>query len=97
VVVGTVAAGLSVQALARRRYLVARWASMVAAGAVVWGWFIAQSPRLLGSRLTIHTAAASPAVLSALAIAGAVVLLAVLPAFYLLYALFRRPSLEVTQ
>lgn len=96
VVVGILAAGLSLYGLARRRYLLARWASMLTAGAVVWGWFIAQSPRLVGSRLTFHTAAASPAVLSALAIAGAVVLLAVLPAFYLLYALFRRPSPEVT-
>ncbi len=60
-------------------------------------WLIAQSPRLIGTRLTIHTAAATHAALTALAIAGAAVLIAVLPALYLLYVLFTHPSAETTQ
>ena len=75
----------------------ARVATILATGAIVWGWLIAQSPRLLGTHLTIHTAAATAPALTALLIAGAVVLIAVLPAFYLLYVLFARPSPEVTE
>lgn len=79
VVLGLIATAASLQGLARRRYVVARVATMVATGAIVWGWLIAQSPRLLGARLTIHTAAATAPALTALAITGAVVLVAVLP------------------
>jgi cytochrome bd ubiquinol oxidase subunit II len=95
--VGMIATATSLQGLARRRYLMARMATMLATGAIVWGWLVAQSPRLLGTRLTIHTAAATTPALTALVIAGAVVLIAVLPAFYLLYGLFARPSPEVTE
>lgn len=96
-VIGLLATVTSLCALARRRYQLARSATMLAAGAIVWGWLIAQSPRLIGTRLTIHAAAATPPALTALAIAGIAVLIAVLPAFYLLYALFGHPSPEVTQ
>jgi cytochrome bd ubiquinol oxidase subunit II len=96
-VIGLLATVTSLYALARRRYQLARSATMLAAGAIVWGWLIAQSPRLIGTRLTIHAAAATPPALTALAIAGIAVLIAVLPAFYLLYALFGHPSPEVTQ
>jgi cytochrome d ubiquinol oxidase subunit II len=94
---GLIATAASLLGLARRRYLMARVATMVATGAIVWGWLIAQSPRLLGTRLTIHTAAATAPALMALVIAGAAALIAVLPAFYLLYVLFARPSPEVTE
>jgi cytochrome d ubiquinol oxidase subunit II len=94
---GLIATAASLLGLARRRYLMARIATMLATGAIVWGWLVAQSPRLLGTRLTIHTAAATAPALTALLIAGAVVLIAVLPAFYLLYVLFARPSPEVTE
>jgi cytochrome bd ubiquinol oxidase subunit II len=94
---GLIATTASLQGLARRRYLMARVATMLATGAIVWGWLVAQSPRLLGTHLTIHTAAATAPALMALAIAGAVVLIAVLPAFYLLYAIIARPSPEVTE
>jgi cytochrome bd ubiquinol oxidase subunit II len=96
-VIGLLATLVSLFALARRRCLVARGATALAAGAIVWGWLIAQSPRLIGTRLTIHTAAATAPALTALAIAGAAVLIAVLPAFYLLYVLFARQSPEVTE
>ncbi len=64
-VIGVLATVLSLYALARRRYLLARGATMLTAGAIVWGWLIAQSPRLIGARLTIHTAAATHAALTA--------------------------------
>ena len=96
-VIGLLTTVLSLYGLASRRYLLARGATMLTAGAIVWGWLVAQSPRLIGARLTIHTAAATHAALTALAIAGAAVLVAVLPAFYLLYVLFAHPSPEMTQ
>jgi cytochrome d ubiquinol oxidase subunit II len=96
-VIGVLATVLSLYALASRRYLLARVATMLTAGAIVWGWLIAQSPRLIGSRLTVHSAAATHTALTALAIAVAAVLVAVLPAFFLLYVLFAHPSPEMTQ
>jgi cytochrome d ubiquinol oxidase subunit II len=96
-VIGILAALLSLYALATRRYLLARTATILTAGAIIWGWLIAQSPRLIGTRLTIHTAAATHTALMALAIAGAAVLIAVLPAFLLLYILFAHPRAEITQ
>jgi cytochrome d ubiquinol oxidase subunit II len=96
-VIGLLATALSLYALARRHYQLARGATMLAAGAIVWGWLIAQSPRLIGTQLTIHTAAATHAALTAIAIAVAAVLIAVLPAFYLLYVLFAHPAPEMTQ
>ncbi|HEY8769130.1 MAG TPA: cytochrome d ubiquinol oxidase subunit II [Thermoleophilaceae bacterium] len=95
-VIGLLATLISLYALVRRRYPLARGATMLAAAAIVWGWIIAQSPRLIGT-LTVHTAAATHAALTALAIAGGAVLVAVLPAFYLLYVLFGRLSPEVTE
>ncbi len=95
--IGLLATMASLVAVARRRYLVARAATMLGAAAILWGWLIAQAPRLIGTHLTIHSAAATGPALTALAIAGAVVLLAVTPAFYLLYVLFARPSPEVTE
>jgi cytochrome d ubiquinol oxidase subunit II len=94
--IGLLATVASLTALAKRRYLVARWTTVVAVGAVLWGWLVAQAPRLIGARLTIHTAAASTPALAALAIVAAVVLLTVIPAFYLLHALFAPQSSEVT-
>jgi cytochrome d ubiquinol oxidase subunit II len=95
--IGLLATAVSLYGFARRHYLIARGATMLTAGAIVWGWLIAQSPHLIGTSLTIHTAAATGPALTALAIAGAVVLVTVLPAFYLLYVLFARPSPEVTE
>jgi cytochrome d ubiquinol oxidase subunit II len=97
VVIGLLAGGVSVYGLLRRHYLVARGATMLTAGAVVWGWLIAQSPHVIGARLTIHTAAATGPALTAIGVAGAVVLVSVLPAFYLLYVLFAHPSPERTK
>jgi hypothetical protein len=50
---------------------------------VLWGWFIAQAPRLAGPRLTLHTAAAAHPALVAAAFAVGAVLVVVIPAFLL--------------
>jgi cytochrome d ubiquinol oxidase subunit II len=97
VIVGIAAAWASLVALASRRYLIARGASLLVGSALIWGWFVAQAPRLVGPRLTIHTAAASHAALTAIAIACGVVLLLVLPAMYLLFTVFARPVPEVSK
>jgi cytochrome d ubiquinol oxidase subunit II len=97
VLIGLAAAVLSLLALRRRRYLLARGASLVTGAALLWGWFVSQAPHLIGTRLTIHAAAAPHAALVSIAIAGGVVLLLVLPAMYLLFAVFARPELELTE
>jgi cytochrome d ubiquinol oxidase subunit II len=94
---GLAATVVSVYALGRRRYLVARVAGVVSGAAVIWGWIVAQSPHLIGTRLTVQTAAATPAALAAIAIAGGIVLLLVLPAMCLLFGVFGRPVPEVTE
>jgi cytochrome d ubiquinol oxidase subunit II len=96
-ITGLVAMGLSVLAFAGRWYGSARLLSMLSGAAILWGWFAAQTPRLIGSHLTIHTAAATHPALVAIAIAIVIVLLLVLPATCLLFALFGRPVLEVTE
>jgi cytochrome d ubiquinol oxidase subunit II len=96
-ITGLLAMALSLLALAARWYGVARVLTMLGGAAVLWGWFLAQAPRLIGTRLTIHTAAATHPALIAIAISIAIVLLLVLPATYLLFALFGRPVIEVTE
>ena len=96
VVVGFVAAVVSLLAFARRRYAPARLSTMCTGGALVWGWLVAQSPNLVGPRLTIHSAAAPSPALTAVAIAGGIVLACVLPALFVLFVLFARQSPEVT-
>ena len=86
---------LSLVALARRRYRVARAATLLSGAALVWGWFIAQSPRLIGPRLTSHSSAATHDALVAVAIGIGLVLVAVLPAFALLLAMSGRIVPEV--
>ncbi len=97
VIVAAVAMAASLVTLALRRYAVARAATLVTGTALIWGWFVAQSPHLIGTQLTLHTAAATPAALTAIAIAGGIVLLTVLPAFYLLFVVFARAVPEVTK
>lgn len=83
---------LSLLAMGSRRYALARAASLLAGAALLWGWFIAQSPHLVGPLLTIRTAAATPPALTATAIACGVVLLGVIPAVFLLFSTFAGPS-----
>jgi cytochrome bd ubiquinol oxidase subunit II len=92
VVLAVACFGLSWLAMLGRRYAIARAASLAAGAALVWGWFLAQSPHLVGPLFTIHTAAATGPALTAIAIACGVVLLGVIPAMFLLYSMFARPS-----
>jgi cytochrome d ubiquinol oxidase subunit II len=97
VVVGALAIVVSLVGLATRRYGIARVGSLLTGAALIWGWFVAQAPHLVGVRLTLHTAAASPSALAAIAIAAAIVVVTVLPSFYLLFTLFDRSLPEATQ
>lgn len=97
VICGMAAVAASLLALARGRYLIAYAAAVVTGAALLWGWFVAQAPHLIGPHLTIDTAAASHAALAAIAIAAGVGLFLVLPATYLLFTLFARPSSEVVK
>jgi cytochrome bd ubiquinol oxidase subunit II len=97
VVVGVAAQVLALLALARRGYLLGRAAAIVSAGAVLWGWFVAQSPQLVGPRLTVHSAAATHTALVAVAVSVGAVLVAVVPATVLLFRIFAHPVMEVSE
>jgi cytochrome d ubiquinol oxidase subunit II len=85
---GSVVAGAATLALvAARRYEPARYTAAAAAGAIVTGWALAQSPVIL-PRLTVDDAAAPRETLVSVIVAtlaGAVILL---PALTLLFRLF---------
>jgi cytochrome d ubiquinol oxidase subunit II len=97
VIAGLTTAVLSLLALARRWYVVARAATLATGAAILWGWFVAQAPHVIGPRLTIHTAAATHAALAAITVSAGIVLILVLPAMYLLFSIFARPVLEVAE
>ena len=94
---GIVALVAALAALRLRRDRLARAALAAAAAALVWGWGLAQYPRLAGPGVTVATAAAGGAELRAVAVAigAGGVLLA--PAMWLLYAVFRRHPVEVVR
>jgi cytochrome bd ubiquinol oxidase subunit II len=90
IVIGFVATATSALGFSLRSYRLARGATMLSVAAVIWGWILAQSPHLIGS-LTIHTAAASHAALTAVVLAVGVTLVTVLPAMFLLFGVSARP------
>ena len=97
VVVAFGALAATIAALRLRRDRWARGGAVLAMAGLVWGWGLAQFPRLVGPRVTVASGAAPPAELHAIAIAlgaGAVLLL---PSLWLLHVAFRRPGPEVTQ
>jgi cytochrome d ubiquinol oxidase subunit II len=95
VLAGLVALGVALAALAGARDRVARAALAAAMAALVWGWGLAQFPRLVGRHVTVANAAADPAELHVLAIALAAGAALLLPALWLLYGAFRRHPTEV--
>jgi len=95
VLVGLAALGVALAALAGARDRVARAALAVAMATLVWGWGLAQFPRLVGRHVTVASAAADPAELRVLAIALAAGAALLLPALWLLYGAFRRRPTEV--
>jgi cytochrome d ubiquinol oxidase subunit II len=96
IIIGLAAAAVSLLAFSLRSYRLARGATVLSAVAVIWGWILAQSPHLIGS-LTIHSAAASQAALTAVAVAVGVTLLTVLPAMFVLFGASARPVPEETR
>ena len=87
------AAGVGSMALLhRRRYGAARIAAALAVTAVLWGWAVAQYPDILPGHLTIEEAAAGRSTLVAMLVSLAIGSVLLLPALYLLYALFQRPQ-----
>jgi cytochrome bd ubiquinol oxidase subunit II len=96
VIVALFALAASLLAFLAQRYRLARWATVVGAGALTWGWLVAQAPHLIGP-FTIHSAAASHSALTAVAVAVGIVLISVLPAMYLLFTMFARPLSEEVQ
>ena len=69
VLAGLAALGVALAALAGARDRVARAALAAAMAALVWGWGLAQFPRVVGRDVTVANAAADPAELHVLAIA----------------------------
>jgi cytochrome d ubiquinol oxidase subunit II len=76
------------------RFDLARWTAPAAVAAITIGWFVAQSPYILPTDLTIDQAAASDATLTAtlIAVVAGAALLA--PSLYLLYSLVLRGRLD---
>jgi cytochrome d ubiquinol oxidase subunit II len=97
VIVAFLALAVTAAALRLRRDRWARGGAVLAMAGMVWGWGLAQFPRLVGPRVTVASSAAPPAELHAIAIAlgaGAVLLL---PSLWLLHGAFRRAAAEVTR
>ena len=97
VIVACLGLATSAAALHRRRDGWARGAAVVAMAALVWGWGLAQFPRLVGPRVTVASSAAPAAELHAIAIALGAGALLLLPSLWLLHVAFRRSAQEATR
>jgi cytochrome d ubiquinol oxidase subunit II len=95
VLAGVLALAVALAALRRRRDVLARAAVSAAMAAFLWGWGLAQFPRLVGRDVTVSGAAAGAAELHAIAIALAAGGALLVPALWLLYGAFRRHPTEV--
>jgi cytochrome d ubiquinol oxidase subunit II len=95
VLAGMLFLATAVIALRLRRDRLARAAVAGAMAAFVWGWGLAQFPRLVGRDVTVASAAADAAELHAVAIALAAGGALLLPSLWLLYGAFRRHPQEV--
>jgi cytochrome d ubiquinol oxidase subunit II len=80
--------------LVRGMPAVARMLAVGAVATVVGGWGVAQYPYLLGTHLSLDSAAAPEATLTAVLAVTGVAVLTCLPALVLLYALDQRGRLE---
>jgi cytochrome d ubiquinol oxidase subunit II len=89
VIVSALAGLVSVVLLMARRYVLVRPAAALAVAAVLWGWAVAQYPRMLPPNLD-YAAAARPPVLTATLITVGVGALLLLPSLGWLYAIFQR-------
>jgi cytochrome d ubiquinol oxidase subunit II len=94
---GLFALGVTLIALRAYRIRLARIAMVVATAAILWGWGLAQFPRLVGQHLTVATAAAPRAELNAIAIALAAGAAVLAPSLWLLYGAFRRNPTHIAR
>lgn len=88
-IVTAMAAAATYVALWKRRFLIARFAVIVQASLILWGWALAQFPNLIMPNVTLQETAAPFATMRLLAVAlvaGAVVLL---PSFVYLLRVFK--------
>jgi cytochrome bd ubiquinol oxidase subunit II len=93
-VVVSVLAGLGALVLLRGRpHQGGRVAAVVAAGALVLGWGVAQWDYLLPESLTVSQAAAPPGTITAVLVAAGLAALLIVPAFVLLYVLDQKSLL----
>ena len=76
------------------RFDIARWTAPAAVAAITVGWFVAQSPYILPTDLTIDQAAAPDATLTAVLISVVVGAALLVPSLYLLYSLVLRGRLD---
>jgi cytochrome bd ubiquinol oxidase subunit II len=76
-------------ALWRRRYRIARGASVVQVALIIWGWAIAQFPFIVPTVLTIEAAAAPPVTLRLLLIALSAGTIVLVPSLWYLFRVFR--------
>jgi cytochrome bd ubiquinol oxidase subunit II len=87
----------SAGALRFRRDGWARVAAVLAMAGLVWGWGLAQFPRLVGPNVTVASSAAPTPELHAIAIALGAGAILLLPSLWLLHVAFRRAPREVTR
>jgi cytochrome bd ubiquinol oxidase subunit II len=97
VIVAFVSLGATAVALRLRHDRWARAAAILAMAGLVWGWGLAQFPRLVGPRVTVASSAAPSAELHAIAIALGAGAALLLPSLWLLHGAFRRAAAEVTR
>jgi len=96
VAAGLVALVIALVAATRGRHRLVRAAVAWAVAAVMWGWGLAQYPRIAGPATTVGRAAASGPELTALVIALSAGFVVVAPSVWVLYVLFRRPASEAS-
>ena len=85
----TIAAGIAIAALVRRRYRVARVAAGAQVTLILWGWALAQFPLIVPPHLTINASAAPARVLAEtlMVLAGGAVIL--IPSLWYLIRVFK--------
>ncbi|MCW2887916.1 MAG: cytochrome bd ubiquinol oxidase subunit [Streptosporangiaceae bacterium] len=86
-----VAGFVSLGLLSARRYLAVRLTAGLAAATVIWGWGLAEYPRLLPG-LSVHEAAAVPAVLHTTLAVSVVGILLLIPSLGWLFLLFQHAA-----
>lgn len=89
-VVGTIVFSLiAMGSVWKRRYTLARIATIVEVACIVWGWALAQAPYIIVPDITVTNNAAPPATLASLLIVWAIGSLFLIPSMWLLLKIFK--------